>query len=107
MPNFDREDLILQQFCDSFSEWDKVPVKVVRNPDRENPGHGGCDAIILLGNEEWACEIAELESFPRMREYQDRAKRIGDDLRAMLSNDNTEYYITIVIDFGKIPKVSV
>lgn len=61
----DREDFVIDALCRFLSKVSDGPVRVLRNPDREDGG--GCDAIIDRVGRKQAVEHTRLESFQGQR----------------------------------------
>lgn len=62
-----REDKTIEQFCGQLSKIEQQEVRVVARPDRDNPGQGGCDAIIKRGKQLFAVEHTTIDSFKGQR----------------------------------------
>lgn len=58
----EREDRMIGTLCGVLACHEGVPVTIVRRPDREPGSGGGCDAVIMRGDELWAVEHTTIHS---------------------------------------------
>jgi len=103
MPAKDLEDQILQQFCSLLTVTDGKPARIIGRPDRENPGRGGCDALVDRGGEEWAVEHTSVDAFRSQRGDSARFNRVVVPLEKALRAAFPRCHIEIRLEVGAIP----
>ncbi len=91
------------QFCSRVSEIERLEVEVLSRPDRESPGRGGCDAIILRAGRKCALEHTTVDAYSDQRSDSARFRKVVVPIEKALSAAFPDECIEVVVPSHAIP----
>lgn len=98
-----REDKTIKEFCARIAAIEKVEVRILERPDRDNPGQGGCDAIIERGGKKFAVEHTTIDSFAGQRADSARFKKVVVPLEKVIRESYPDSWIEIAVPVEAVP----
>lgn len=98
-----REDRTIDQFCSRLSLIERQEVVVVSRPDRENPGRGGCDAIINRGGPRFALEHTTVDTITGQRADDARFRQVVVPLEIAIRTAHPDSWTQITVPAHAIP----
>lgn len=72
----EREDRALEGWCTVVGRIEGSRIDMIERPDRDQPGRGGCDAIVRRRGVLQAVEHTTLDSYERRRDDDNRFRRV-------------------------------
>jgi len=98
-----REDRTIDQFCTRLSLIERQEVVVVSRHDRENPGRGGCDAIIERGGRRFALEHTTVDAIAGQRADDARFRQVVVPLERAIQAAHPDSWTLISVPTHAIP----
>ena len=98
-----REDRTISQFCTRLSLVERQEVLVVSRPDRENPGQGGCDAIINRGGRRFALEHTTVDAITGQRTDDARFREVVVPLEESIRAAYPDSWTEITVPAQAVP----
>jgi len=103
MTSREREDRAIRHFCERLAAIEEWGVNAVERPDREKPGHGGCDAIIERGDRRFALEHTTIDSYSAQRADNHRFRTVVVPLEDAIRKAYPDSWIEICVPAGAVP----
>ncbi len=91
-----REDTAIDEFCETQG------FKIVARPDRDNPGQGGCDAIVQRNGQDFALEHTTINTFADHRLDDARFLKVVASLEKNISAKCLGKLINISVPIGAV-----
>ncbi len=98
-----RQERTIEQFCARLSAIEGQQVRIVERPDRDNPGQGGCDAIIDRGGCRFALEHTTVDSVVNQRADDARFNQVVVPLEEAIRRAHPDSWVEIIVPVHAIP----
>ncbi len=98
-----REDRTIAAFCQVVALIDGAVARVLARPDRDTPGKGGCEAILVRQDREWALEHTTFDSFPNQRQDSARLMEALEPAAAAIAASCPGWRISVAVPIGAVP----
>ena len=98
-----REDRIIDEFCEAVGHIEGIELKVVGRPDRDNPGAGGCDALVSRQGTTCAVEHTTFDAFPDQRSDSHRFRIVVSPLENSISTAFPDSFIRVAVPVQAVP----
>ena len=98
-----REDRIIGEFCQAIENFEGIKVEVVGHPDREDPGAGGCDALISKQGTTYALEHTTFDAFPAQRTDNPRFRTVISPLEESIPQAVPDSFVQITVPSDAVP----
>src|SRR6266571_7571979 len=103
MTSRDREDRTIRQFCERLAAIEAREVRIVERPDLNEPGKGGCDAIIERGGQRFALEHTTIDSYSDQRADNHRFRTVVVPLEDAIQHAYPDSWIEIHVPADAVP----
>jgi hypothetical protein len=98
-----REDRTIEQFCTRLAAIEGRQVHIIARPDRDNPGQGGCDAILDRGGQIFALEHTTIDCIVGQREDSARFRHVVVPLEEAIRSAYPDSWIEICVPSHAVP----
>ena len=98
-----RQERTIEQFCARLSAIEGQEVRIVERPDHDNPGQGGCDAIIDRGGHRFALEHTTVDSVVNQRADDARFNQVVVPLEEAIRRAHPDSWVEIIVPIYAVP----
>ncbi len=98
-----RQERTIEQFCAGLSAIEGQEVRIVKRPDRDNRGQGGCDAIIDRGGRPCAIEHTTIDVIVDQRADDARFRQVVVPLEEAIGSAYPDSWIGICVPIHAVP----
>lgn len=98
-----REDKTIEQFCTRLAAIEGRQIHIIARPDRDNPGQGGCDAILDRGGQIFALEHTTIDCIVGQREDSARFRQVVVPLEEAIRSAYPDSWIKICVPSHAVP----
>ena len=98
-----RQDRTIKQFCKRLAAIEQQQVHPIQWPDQDDPGKGGCDAIIDRGGRHFALEHTTLDAIMDQRMDDDRFRKVVLPTEEAILAEYPDSWVHVAIPVHAIP----